>query len=58
MTDEREAELLRAVRFLNDKGEVKGFRKYLISQSETITGALNRALIDQEGRVPCPLTDD
>lgn len=58
MTDEREAELLRAVRFLNDKGEVRGFRMYLISQSETITGALDRALLNQEERVPCPLTDD
>lgn len=58
MTDEREAELLRAVRFLNDKGEVKGFRKQLERQNETATGRLTAALDDQERRVPCPLTDD
>ena len=58
MTDEREAELLRAVRFLNDKGEVKGFRAYLVSQNEKATGRLIVALDDQERKVPCPLTDD
>ncbi len=58
MTDEREAELLRAVRFLNDKGEVKGFRKQLARQSETETGPLRLALDEQERRVPCPTTDD
>lgn len=58
MTDEREAELLRAVRFLNDKGQVKGFRKYLIDEGEMATGRLKSALDDQERRVPWPLTDD
>lgn len=58
MTEDREAELLRAVRFLNDKGEVKGFRKYLASQGETETGAIRAALDEQERKVPCPLTDD
>lgn len=58
MTDEREAELLRAVRFLNDKGEVKGFRAQLVRQGERETGRITAALIDQEGKVPWPLTDD
>ncbi len=58
MTDEREAELLRAVRFLNDKGEVKGFRKQLDRQDEKATGRLLVALADQEAKVPCPTTDD
>lgn len=58
MTDEREAELLRAVRFLNDKGQVKGFRKQLARQNETETGRLTAALDDQERRVPWPPTDD
>lgn len=58
MNEEREAELLRAVRFLNDKGQVKGFRKYLADQGETPTGPLKAALDEQERKVPCPLTDD
>lgn len=58
MTDEREAELLRAVRFLNDKGEIKGFRKQLDRQGEKETGRITAALLDQERRVPWPLTDD
>lgn len=58
MTDEREAELLRAVRFLNDKGQVAGFRKYLADQGETPTGPLKAALDDQERSVPCPTTND
>lgn len=58
MTDEREAELLRAVRFLNDKGEVKGFRKQLDRQGEKATGRLTVALDEQERKVPWPRTDD
>jgi hypothetical protein len=51
VTDEREAELLRAVRFLNCKGEVQGFLRYLESQNETMTGPLQAALAKHEGKL-------
>ena len=58
MTEEREAELLRKVPSLRDKGQVKGFRKYLVDEGEIETGRLKAALDQQERKVPCPLMDD
>lgn len=51
MTDEREAELLRAVRFLNCKGEVQGFRRWLETENEKMTGKLEAAVDAQEEKV-------
>ncbi len=51
MTHEREAELLRAVRFLKCRGEVEGFRAYLAEQNETMTGRLREDLARHEGKL-------
>lgn len=47
MTETREAELLRAVPTLRCAGQIEGFRAQLADQGETITGAVEAALVRQ-----------
>lgn len=51
MTEARETELIRIAATLRCNGQIAGFRKQLRDAGETITGALEAALIRQTARV-------